>query len=234
MTGAMWFWRHDGQQGGPVTWDGLMALARAGNLRSSDPVLRQGTDQWVRADQARAEAAPGVPQAPAAAPGYGPPGYGAPAYAAAGYAAPANGAPAYGTPAPMMQSGAPTPPPSVYAGPTSGALAAMGPPRFMQMPSADNGFDGNGYGAGPGYAQGSGQSFQGAAVTSFILSLVGLFIFGWACGLGAIGTGLKALNGMKGSGNTSGRGWAIAGIVIGALDIVGVMLFLLTRHTRGN
>jgi uncharacterized protein DUF4190/uncharacterized protein DUF4339 len=222
MTGAMWFWRHDGHQGGPVDWDGLMALARAGNLRSSDPVLRQGTDQWVRADQARGEGPPGIPQAPVAAPGYAV----APGYTVA--------PPGYGAPAPMpYPSGAPVPPPSMYAGPTSGALAAMGPPRFAQMPSAENGFDGNGYGAG--YAQGSGESHQGTAVTSFVLALVGLFIFGWACGAGAIGTGLKALNGMKASGNTSGRGLAIAGIVIGVLDIIGVMFYLATRHThRGH
>ncbi len=217
MTGTMWFWRHDGQQGGPVDWDGLMALARAGKLRSSDPVLRQGTDQWVRADQARSEGPPGLPQAPVAAPGYGAPPM-----------------PGYGAPVPMMHpGGAPIPPPPMYGGPTSGALAAMGPPRFMPMPSAENEYDANGYGAG--YAQGSGESHQGTAVTSFVLSLVGLFIFGWACGAGAIGTGLKALNGMKTSGNTSGRGLAIAGIVIGALDIIGVMFYLATRHTyRGD
>jgi hypothetical protein len=131
----------------------------------------------------------------------------------------------------MHPGGAPyAPPPGMYGGPTSGALAAMGPPRFMPMPSTENDFEGNGY--GPGYGQGSGESHQGVAVTSFILSLVGLFIFGWACGAGAIGTGLKALNGMKVSGNTSGRGLAIAGIVIGVLDIVGVMFYLAMRRTH--
>jgi hypothetical protein len=194
-----------------------MALARAGKLRSSDPVLRQGTDQWVRADQARSEGPPGLPQAPVAMP---------------------VAMPSYGGPAPMMQpGGAPVPPP-MYGGPTSGALAAMGPgmgpPRFMPMPTAENEFDGNGYGAGygAGYGQGAGESHQGTAITSFVLSLVGLFIFGAGCGAAAIGTGIKALNGMKVSGNTSGRGLAIAGIVIGVLDIIGVMFFLATRHTH--
>ena len=68
----------------------------------------------------------------------------------------------------------------MYGGPTSGALAAMGPamgpPRFMPMPTAE--FDANGYGAGygAGYAQGTGESHHGTAVTSFVLSLVGLFL----------------------------------------------------------
>jgi hypothetical protein len=40
---------------------------------------------------------------------------------------------------------------------------------------------------------------------------------------------------MKPSGNTSGRGLAIGGIVIGALDTIGVMFYLATRHTyRGD
>ena len=211
MTGTMWFWRHDDQQGGPVTWDGLMALARAGKLRSSDPVLRQGTDQWVRADQARVEGPPGLPAAapaPMGQPPFVPPG-------AVPQAPPAYQPPQYHASA--MPPGA-LPPPGFAGAPT----LAMGHPGFMRMP-AEGDFDGN------GYAQGSGESHQGSAIASFVVSLVGLLIFGWLCGMIAIGTGLKALNGMKVSGNPSGRGLAIAGIVIGVLDLVGVLLFVAMR-----
>jgi hypothetical protein len=205
MTGTMWFWRHDGETGGPVTWDGLMALARSGKLRSSDPVMREGTTDWIRADQARSEGPPGLPPAPV----------------------PYMGAVPYRGAAPPMAA-AMAPPPGMYGGPTACPLAAMGRPGFMPVHSAEHDYNGSGYSLS--YGQGAGESHLGMAVTSFALSLIALFIFGWICGGAAVSTGLKALNGMQTSGNKSGRVFAIAGLVIGILDLCAMAYFTSTRR----
>src|SRR6266566_4883687 len=59
-----WFWMHDGTQGGPVSWEGLQALARAGQLRGTDLVLREGTSQWQPAAMAQNAPATGTAQSP--------------------------------------------------------------------------------------------------------------------------------------------------------------------------
>lgn len=80
----------------------------------------------------------------------------------------------------------------------------------------------------PSYAYGSaGKSYNGMAITSFVLSLVGLIACGVVLGVVAIVLGGLALNGMKASGNNEGRGLSIAGIVIGVIDIIAGALIVL-------
>lgn len=70
-----------------------------------------------------------------------------------------------------------------------------------------------------GYAM-AGKSYSGFAITSLVLSLIGLLFCGFIVGIAAIIFGVVALNGMNASGNREGRGMAIAGVVIGVLDIL--------------
>jgi len=76
------------------------------------------------------------------------------------------------------------------------------------------------YGGGPGGYAPAGKSYNGMAVTSFVLSLVGLLFCGVILGIVSIVLGVVALNGMKTSGNQQGRGLSIAGIIIGVVDII--------------
>jgi hypothetical protein len=113
-------------------------------------------------------------------------------------------------------------PQSPYAPPGYPA-AAPGTP-YYQDPSAP-------YGA-------TGKSYNGMAITSFVLSLVGLVFCGFILGVIAIVLGAIALNGMKSSGNQQGRGLSIAGIVIGILDIIaGIIITLVifgNAHRNGG
>jgi Domain of unknown function (DUF4190) len=91
-----------------------------------------------------------------------------------------------------------------------------------------------GYGYPPpasGYPQPSAGT-NGLAIASLVCSLLG-----WLCGIGPIlglVFGFIALNQIKQSGQ-SGRGMAIAGIVIGALAVVAfIALFVLGVFTSAN
>jgi len=76
------------------------------------------------------------------------------------------------------------------------------------------------YGGGPGGYAPAAKSYNGMAVTSFVLSLVGLLFCGVILGIVSIVLGVVALNGMKTTGNQQGRGLSIAGIIIGVVDII--------------
>ena len=135
----------------------------------------------------------GQPQPGPAAPQYGAPQYAAPQ--------PQYGAPQYGAPQP--QYGAPA-----YGAPQYGA------PGYEQTPPP--------YGAQPyGYGQpyGPPQPTDGMAIASFVTSTAGLLFFGGVPGPVGLGLGIAALRRIKVSGK-GGRGWAIAGIAIGALGIL--------------
>lgn len=78
----------------------------------------------------------------------------------------------------------------------------------------------------PQYSQRAGASYRGKALTGFWLSIAGVFI-GPAAVVGLIMCSL-ALNGMSTSTNEDGRGFAIAGAVIGMLAIVGWILVIMS------
>ncbi len=79
----------------------------------------------------------------------------------------------------------------------------------------------------PSYAQRAGPSFKGKAVTGYWLSFCGL-CFGPAAIVGLIMCGL-ALNGMSTSSNKDGRGWAIAGLIVGFITLLLWLMILVNR-----
>ena len=64
------------------------------------------------------------------------------------------------------------------------------------------------------------------ALTAMILSIGGLFCFGFITGVIAIIFGGIALSGMSRTGNKDGQGMAITGIVLGAIDFAGWLIWL--------
>jgi hypothetical protein len=74
----------------------------------------------------------------------------------------------------------------------------------------------------------AGSSMNGMAIAGFVCSMVGLILFGIILGLLAIilsAIGLHRIN--QDPINWDGKGLAIAGIIIGILDIVGWIFLLL-------
>ena len=72
-----------------------------------------------------------------------------------------------------------------------------------------------------------GASMNGLAVAGFICSIVGIIVFGLILGVVAIilsGIGLSKIN--KDPINWNGKGLAIAGIIIGILDIIGWAIYI--------
>ena len=63
---SRWYWTRGGKQGGPVSWEELGTLARAGKIRADDLVLREGTNQWIPARQAQGNVPAGPPPLPSA------------------------------------------------------------------------------------------------------------------------------------------------------------------------
>lgn len=95
------------------------------------------------------------------------------------------------------------------------------------------------YGGAPVAYGATGKSYNGMAIGSFVCSLVGLLFCGVVLGIVAISLGVSAMNGMKTSGNSQGRGLSIAGVVIGVVDILaGIVIVLVmvgrAAHPRGG
>lgn len=65
------------------------------------------------------------------------------------------------------------------------------------------------------------------AIAALIFSLAGLLIFAIPFGLLSISLGATALNHIKVTPGEKGKGLAIAGIVVGAFDVVAVVLSLI-------
>ena len=55
---------------------------------------------------------------------------------------------------------------------------------------------------------------------SMIIELIGLFIFGIPCGVAAL---ILGIIGIATAGETKGKGMAIAGTVVGAIDLVAML-----------
>ena len=58
---------------------------------------------------------------------------------------------------------------------------------------------------------------------SMIIALMGLFIFGIPCGVAAL---ILGIIGIATAGDAKGKGMAIAGTVVGAIDLVTVLWFV--------
>ena len=64
------------------------------------------------------------------------------------------------------------------------------------------------------------------AIASLVLSLVGLIVAGLPCGLAAVITGIIGVAKFNPE-TEKGKGMAIAGIIVGALDVVLVVIFMI-------
>lgn len=58
---------------------------------------------------------------------------------------------------------------------------------------------------------------------SMIIALIGLFIFGIPCGVVSL---ILGIIGIATAGDTKGKGMAITGTIIGAIDLVAVLWFV--------
>ena len=58
---------------------------------------------------------------------------------------------------------------------------------------------------------------------SMIIAIIGLFIFGIPCGVASL---IFGIIGIATAGETRGKGMAIAGTVVGAIDLVAVLWFV--------
>ena len=58
---------------------------------------------------------------------------------------------------------------------------------------------------------------------SLIIAIVGLFMFGIPCGVASL---ILGIIGIATAGETRGKGMAIAGTVVGAIDLVAVLWFV--------
>lgn len=71
------------------------------------------------------------------------------------------------------------------------------------------------------------EEFRGKAQTAMILSFCGLLCFGPIIGTIAIVFASIAMSGMKRTGNYNGHGMAVTGLIIGIVDVVIGLLYLL-------
>lgn len=58
---------------------------------------------------------------------------------------------------------------------------------------------------------------------SMIIAIVGLFVFGIPCGIASL---ILGIIGIATAGESKGKGMAIAGTVVGAIDLVTVLWFV--------
>ena len=58
---------------------------------------------------------------------------------------------------------------------------------------------------------------------SMIIALIGLFIFGIPCGVASL---ILGIIGIATAGDTKGKGMAITGTIIGAIDLAAVLWFV--------
>jgi hypothetical protein len=67
---------------------------------------------------------------------------------------------------------------------------------------------------------------QGLAVASLVTGIVGFFVFGIPLGAMAIVFGTIALSKIKSNPGLSGKGMAIAGLILGIIDIIGALVVI--------
>ncbi|HEX5615868.1 MAG TPA: DUF4190 domain-containing protein [Acidimicrobiia bacterium] len=124
-------------------------------------------------------------------------------------APPAPAAPAWSPPGATAAGGYVPPPPGAYLPPPTGGYVPPGVPPYATPPTTGT---------------------NGLAIASLVLGLV------WVCGIGsvlAVIFGVVALGQIK-QRSQSGRGLAIAGIVLGALGIALIVVSLIAAAVTGD
>ena len=76
--------------------------------------------------------------------------------------------------------------------------------------------------------QGGTKKTNGLAVTSFVCSMVGIVVFGLVMGILAICFGAVGLSRTKYFPEESGKGFAITGIVVGIIEVIIMIFYIVT------
>jgi hypothetical protein len=238
MSAAVWFWRQGSEQGGPITWEKLQALAAKGKIGPNDWVLREGWNNWrlaceasdahaaERATLAENEVPPLPPPLPLPEPIHMAATVPAPAYpglpAALEVLPPSLAAAPGAMLAPTMPSDAGAPPP----------LLPLLPPLAPAAPITDDGQPlASQDGVNAGHVQQlrsvllNGTSdddrpverFDYAATAAMAAAAIGLVALPFETGLAAIALGGWCL---KGPGDApNGRTLAIAAVALGGVNV---------------
>jgi uncharacterized protein DUF4190 len=113
-----------------------------------------------------------------------------------------------------QQDQAPSWPPPGQAGPNYGV-----PPSYGQQQ----------FGAGPSMFSPAIGDAKKTARNSLIAGLVGLICAGFILGILAIKWGREARSSLQAAGVSDGQGMALAGIILGVIDIIGWVLVIIGR-----
>lgn len=73
---------------------------------------------------------------------------------------------------------------------------------------------------------------NGLAVTSFVCSMVGIVVFGLIMGILAICFGAVGLSRSKYFPEESGKGFAVTGIVVGIIEVIIMIFYIVTVRTN--
>lgn len=79
--------------------------------------------------------------------------------------------------------------------------------------------------------QGGTKKTNGLAVTSFVCSMVGIVVFGLIMGILAICFGAVGLSRSKYFPEESGKGFAVTGIVVGILEVIVMIFYIVAVRT---
>jgi hypothetical protein len=246
MEGAIWYWREDGAQRGPVAWEKLQAMAESGKIAPNDWVFREGWTDWKLAceakDAAAAEVAQSAPLPPpppqhalpplphmsaAGAPPMAPPmAMGQPGSGYGAVGSPFNPVDtvtvAMGVSAAMpmpMPMGTPMPLPLPPLAPQQ-TVGDIGP----MPPSADGVSDGDVRDLRRVLHDGpegeSAPQWNLMAMAALAASVAGLMFLAFEMGLLAVGLGGWCIYASSEAGNSNGKGMALTAVAIGALNVV--------------
>lgn len=102
----------------------------------------------------------------------------------------------------------------------------QGPPGSLSVGSGSPVVHQINIGAMPAAVAASPGKTSGMAVASFVLSLVGIFCFGFVTGLLALILGAVAMRATSREPALRGRGLAVAGFIIGIIDVIGWLVWL--------
>ncbi|HEY1686048.1 MAG TPA: GYF domain-containing protein [Tepidisphaeraceae bacterium] len=196
MSNLNWFYFVDKQRFGPINSLELMKLAKSGKVAADTMLWREGLDDWVPARSVKGlfdhlpVRVATVPPPPPQSATLNNPGQAIPSFESA----------------PGMAS--PTAPVAVAVqSPNAGASAtASVSVAILTQPMPNHSHE--------------HKSYRGMALTSMIIAMVGLLLFGFITGVIAVIFASVALSGMHRTGNRDGKGLAITGLVVGIIDVL--------------
>ena len=230
MSAAVWYWRRDNHEHGPITWEKLQSLAVKGRIGPNDWVRRDGWNDWRLACEAQEDSGPPTtdempPPLPPPLPLHsaeGPAMVPAPTFAGIPAVLPAEPPPLAAPPiaqyAPIMSGGAPGLMPLMPPLPPLEPVGDEAPPLpqeivrqgdVQQLRSALMN--------GPSDEPQAGPPFNYAAAGAMAAAVVGLIALPFETGLLALALGGWAI---RNSDPANGRNLAVAAVAIGGVNVV--------------